>query len=305
MNFLVRRLISTFPVLFGVVTVTFLLLHFVPGDPVEIMLGEQASPVDKDALRKDLGLDRPLLEQYAGFWKNLFHLDLGRSLQSKRPVGAEILSRFPATAELTLTAMFFAAMVGLPLGVLAAVNRRRWQDKLILGWGWLAMSTPGFWLGPMLILIFAIYLDIFPVSERESAISVILPAITLASGLSSILMQTTRASMIEVLHEDFLRTARAKGASPFRIYFRHALRNALMPVITVMGLQFGALLTGTVIIETIFDWPGVGTLLFEGIQQRNYPLVQGCVLFIAFIYVVVNFITDVAYAIADPRVKFT
>ncbi len=305
MSFLVRRLISTFPVLIGVVTLTFFLLHFVPGDPIEIMLGEQASSVDKDALRKDLGLDRPLTEQYISFWKNLVRLDLGRSLQSKRPVGEEILSRFPATAELTLTAMFFAAIIGLPLGVCAAVNRKRWQDKLILSWGWLAMSTPGFWLGPMLILFFAIYLDIFPVSERESAISVILPAITLASGLSSILMQTTRASMIEVLHEDYLRTARAKGASRFRIYFRHALRNALMPVITIMGLQFGALLTGTVIIETIFDWPGIGTLLFEGIQQRNYPLVQGCVLFIAFIYVAVNFVTDIAYALADPRVKFT
>lgn len=303
MTYILRRLITTLPVLFGVVTITFFLLHFVPGDPVEIMLGEQASSVDKEALRKDLGLDRPLSEQYFSFWKNLAKFDLGRSLQSKRPITEELAERFPATAQLSFAAMLIAISVGIPFGVLAAVKKGKWLDRAILTWGWAAMSTPSFWLGPMLVLVFAIYFDLLPVSENESALSLILPALTLASGLSSILMQTTRASMLEVLNEDYLRTAKAKGASPAAIYFKHALRNALMPIITVVGLQFGALLTGTVIIETIFDWPGIGTLLFQGIQNRNYPLVQGCVLFIACIYVFVNFLTDIAYALVNPKVR--
>lgn len=303
MTYLLRRLITTLPVLIGVVTITFLLLHFVPGDPVEIMLGEQASSLDKEALRKDLGLDRPLLDQYLGFWKDVARFDLGRSLQSKRPITEEIAERFPATALLSFAAMLIAVSIGVPFGVIAAVKKGKWIDRLILTWGWAAMSTPSFWLGPMLVLVFAIYFDLFPVSENESPLSLVLPAITLASGLSSILMQTTRASMLEVLNEDYLRTARAKGASSARIYFKHALRNALMPIITVVGLQFGALLTGTVIIETIFDWPGIGTLLFQGIQNRNYPLVQGCVLFIACIYVTVSFLTDLAYAFANPKVR--
>lgn len=305
MTYLLRRLLTTLPVLAGVITITFLLIHFVPGDPIDIMLGDQASALDKQALRQELGLDRPMLAQYGSFWAGLVTLDLGRSMQSKRPVTEEIAERFPATVELTIAAMMLAALIGVPLGVIAAVRRRTWIDRLILFWGWIAMSTPGFFLGPMLILVFAIELDLLPVSERGGWDNLILPAVTLAWSLSSVLMQTTRASMIEVSREDYLNTARAKGASPFRVWFKHALGNALMPIITVLGLQFGALLTGTVIIETIYDWPGIGTLLFQGIQQRNYPVVQGCVLFIACVYVLVNVLTDFAYAVANPKVRLS
>lgn len=305
MIYLARRLLAAMPVLFGVITITFLLIHFVPGDPVDIMLGDQASSLDRHALRAELGLDQPLLAQYGRFWRGLVQFDLGRSTQSKRPVAEEITERFPATVELSAAAMLLAILIGLPLGVAASVNRRTWVDRAILFWGWLAMSTPGFFLGPMLILVFAIQLDLLPVSEREGFEHLILPAFTLAWSLSSVLMQTTRASMIEVSREDYLNTARAKGASPLRVWFKHALGNAMMPIITVLGLQFGALLTGTVIIETIYDWPGIGTLLFQGIQQRNYPLVQGCVLFIACIYVLVNVMTDVAYAFANPKVRLS
>ncbi len=302
MTYLARRLLTALPVLFGVVTITFLLIHFVPGDPVDIMLGDQASALDRQALRAELGLDRPLPAQYARFWSGLLVFDLGRSMQSKRPIVEEIAERFPATAELTFAAMLLAVAIGLPLGVLAAVRRRTWLDRAVLLWGWLAMSTPGFFLGPMLILVFAIQLDLLPVSDREGPEHLVLPAVTLAWSLSSVLMQTTRAAMIEVASEDYLNTARAKGAGPARVWFKHALGNALMPILTVLGLQFGALLTGTVIIETIYDWPGLGTLLFQGIQQRDYPLVQGCVLFIACVYVLVNALTDLAYAAANPKV---
>ena len=305
MNYILKRLTWTLPVFFGVITLTFLLIHLVPGDPVDIMLGDQAAAMDKQVLRRELGLDRPLVEQYSSFWKGLVRLDLGRSLQSRNPVFQEIMSRLPATIELTLVAMMMAIFLGIPFGVLAAVKKKTWTDRFIMGWGMMGMSMPGFFLGPILIYIFAIKLDLLPVSERGGFEHVILPAMTLANGLACVLMQTTRASMLEVISEDYIQVARAKGAKPYRIYFSHALANALMPIITVLGIQFGALLTGTVIIETIYDWPGLGTLLFQGIQNRNYPLVQGCVLLISFIYVLVNMLTDIAYAAANPKVRIS
>ena len=305
LNYVLRRILLAIPVLLGVSALSFSLLHFVPGDPVDIMLGDQAAPADKDALRRELGLDRPFSTQLAGFYTDLAHFNLGRSLVSKRPVADEIAARVPATFELTFTAMLIALAVGIPIGVLAAVFRHRWFEKFALGYGLIGMSTPGFWLGPMLILLFAIKLDWLPVSERGGIEHAILPSLTLAFGLSAILAQVTRASMIEVVREDFINVARAKGASPLRLWFKHALANAMMPIITIIGLQFGALLTGTVIVETVFDWPGVGTLLFQGIQSRNYPLVQGCVLFIAFTYVAVNLLTDLAYAAANPKVRLS
>lgn len=303
LTYVLRRLLLALPVLFGVSLLSFSLLHFVPGDPVDVMLGDQATVADKAALRHDLGLDRPFSEQLAGFYTGLFRFDLGRSLVSKRPVIDDIAARIPATLELTLIAMMIALVVGIPLGVLAAVYRHGPVERFALAYGLIGMSTPGFWLGPMLILLFAIKLDWLPVSERGGIESVILPALTLGFGLSAILAQVTRASMIEVVKEDYINVARAKGSSPARLWFKHALANAMMPIITIIGLQFGALLTGTVIVETIFDWPGLGTLLFQAIQSRNYPLVQGCVLFIAFTYVAVNLITDLAYAAANPKVR--
>lgn len=305
LTYVLRRILMALPVLVGVSALSFSLLHFVPGDPVDIMLGDQASAADKTALRRELGLDQPFSVQIAGYFTGLVKLDLGQSLQSRRPVSEEIAERIPATIELTMVAMCIALMIGIPLGVLAAVYRNSIIERFALLFGLIGMSTPGFWLGPMLILLFAIKLDWFPVSERGGFEHVVLPALTLAMGLAAILTQVTRASMIEVVREDFVNVARAKGAGPVRLWFKHALANAMMPIITILGLQFGALLTGTVIVETIFDWPGVGTLLFQSIQQRNYPLVQGCVLFIAFTYVVVNLLTDLAYAVANPKVRLS
>lgn len=304
-TYVLRRVLLALPVLVGVSALSFSLLHFVPGDPVDIMLGDQASSADKVLLRKELGLDKPFSTQLAGYFTGLSKLDLGVSLQSRRPVAEEIAERIPATIELTLVAMLIALVVGIPLGVIAAVFRETILERAALLFGLIGMSTPGFWLGPMLILIFAIKLDWLPVSERGGIEHVVLPALTLSFGLAAILTQVTRASMIEVVREDFVNVARAKGAGPIRLWFKHALANAMMPIITIIGLQFGALLTGTVIVETIFDWPGVGTLLFQSIQQRNYPLVQGCVLFIAFTYVAVNLITDLAYAVANPKVRLS
>ncbi len=303
MSAIIRKLLSTIPVLLGVSTITFFLLDFVPGDPVDIMLGEQASSLDKAALRHELGLDLPASHRFANYVQGLANFDLGRSLQSKQSVREAISERLPATAELALSAMGLALIIGITLGVIAAVRHRTWLDQVISFWGLVAMSTPGFWLGPMLVLLISVQLDLLPVSERGGFDHLLLPAITLAWSLSSVLMQITRASMLETTQEDYIRVARAKGVAPFSLFFKHALANAIMPVITMAGLQFGALLTGTVVIETIFDWPGIGTLLFQAIQQRDYPMVQGCVLIMALIYVFVSLATDIAYQIANPRLR--
>lgn len=280
-----------------------MLIRFIPGDPVDIMLGDQAQAADKDLLRRQLGLDKPALEQLKESYAGLLRFDLGTSIQSRRPVTEEIAARIPATFELSFVAMLIAMSVGIPLGVLASTRRGGWVERATLVYGLIGMSTPGFWLGPMLILVFSIQLDWFPVSERSGLASAVLPAMTLAFGLSAILAQITRASMLEVNREDYIRVAAAKGATRLRVWFKHALANALMPIITIIGLQFGALLTGTVIVETIFDWPGIGSLLFRAIQSRNYPLVQGCVLLISVTYVIVNLLTDIAYTIANPKVR--
>lgn len=299
----VRRLIATLPVLFAATTLTFFLIHLVPGDPVDVMLGETASLADKQNLRAELGLDRPITEQYFDYLRKLARLDMGRTLFSKEPVTSAIAERVPATIELTFVAIFIALFIGIPLGVLAAVKRGHATDHAILLTALLGISIPSFWLAPMLIWIFSIKLNLLPVSERTGIDSVILPSISLGFALSSILIRMTRTSMLEVINEDYIRTARAKGAGNFAIYFKHGLRNALTPIVTIVGLQFGALLTGTVITETIFDWPGIGSLFFQSIQQRNYPLVQGCVLFISVTYVVVNLLTDLAYLLVNPKLR--
>ncbi len=305
MTYLIKRIIATIPVVFGVITLTFMLIHFVPGDPVDIMLGDTAAAIDKDALRRELGLDKPLLTQYKDYLFGVLQLDFGRSLHSKMPVIDEILERLPATAELTIAAMVWALFLGIPFGVLAAIKQYSAIDNSVLVFGLLGMSLPRFWLGPMLILVFSIHLDLLPVSERGGLEHLILPSVSLGMALGAILMRMTRASVLEVIKDDYVRTARAKGLPPYIVYFKHALRNALMPIITIIGLQFGTLLTGAVITETIFDWPGIGTLFLNSIQQRNYPLVQGCVLFISLTYVVVNFFTDLAYALVNPKVRLS
>lgn len=304
-SYFLQRLLMTIPIVFGVVTFTFLLIHLIPGDPVDMMLGDQASLVDRQALQKELGLDKPLLEQYMSFLGGLVRLNLGRSLLTHRPVMDEILERLPATVELTLATMFWTLLIGIPLGVLAAIRQYSFIDNSVLVVGLLGMSIPHFWLGPMLILLFSVHLDLLPVSERGGLEHLILPSLSLGLALSAIIMRMTRASLLEVIKSDYVRTAKAKGLSDFFVYFKHALRNALIPVVTIIGLQFGALVTGAVITETIFDWPGIGTLLYNSIQQRNYPLVQGCILFISLSYVVVNFLTDITYSIINPKIRFT
>ncbi|MCB0377158.1 MAG: ABC transporter permease [Bdellovibrionales bacterium] len=304
MNFFLKRLFSTIPVVVGVVTITFFLIHMIPGDPIDIMLGDNASPIDKELLRRELGLDQPIATQFSQFVIRLSHFDLGRSLQTHRPVLDEIKDRLPATLELTLATLFFSLIIGIPLGVFAALKKGTSVDNSLLVLGMVGLSMPAFWLGPILIWLFALHFDWFPVSERGTVGHVILPALTLSSGIIAILLRMTRTSMLDVIKEDYIRVARAKGVHFFKLYFFHALINAVFPLLTILGLVLGALLTGTVIIETIFDWPGIGTLIFEAIQQRDYPVVQGCVLVISLIYVSVNFLTDLSYKIFNPKVSF-
>lgn len=301
--YLARRLITAIPALFGILTITFFLLPLVPGDPVDLMLGEQASTADKSQLRQDLGLNKPLATRYVDFMAATFKGDLGQSFTTRKPVSHQLKERLPATLELATTAMLLALITGIPLGVLAATNKNKLTDHFVRTLSLTGTSLPSFWIGPFLVYIFALKLDWLPVSERGGLDHLVLPAITLALGLAAILAQVTRAAMLETLTEDFVTTARAKGASNTRIYFRHALANAAIPIISVAALQFGAVLTGTVIVETIFDWPGLGTLLFQAIQNRDYPTVQATVLVIALIYATVNLAADLLYARANPKVR--
>lgn len=303
LSFALRRFSLMVVTLFGVVTLSFLLLHFVPGDPVEIMLGERAPLEDKENLRRALGLDLPLGQQYTRYLGGVLTFDLGRSLTLRSSVAGEIAKHFPATLELALSALALAVAWGLPLGVWAAVRSGGLRDRATGFLALIGMSVPGVFLGPLLIYFFAVRLDWFPVSDRGGAAHIVLPALSLALPLGAVILRMTRASVMEVLGEDYIRTARSKGLGDGRIYFKHALRNAMIPIVTVMGLQLGALLTGTVVTETIFDWPGIGSLLFAAIQRRDYPLVQGCVLFVAIIYVTVNLATDFVYASVDPRIR--
>lgn len=302
---LLKRLLLTLPVAFGVLTLTFFMIHMIPGDPVDLILGDLANPLDKIEMRAKLGLDQSIAHQYFSFLSNVVQGEFGESLFSKKPVSELIFTRIGATFELAVTAMIFAMLLGIPLGVLAAVKRLTFFDRALVSLGLIGMSFPGFFLGPLLIYLFAIILGWLPVGERGGFTNLILPALSLALPLGAILLRMTRASMLDVLHEDYVRVAKAKGLGNYKVFYVHALRNALIPVITIVGLQFGSVLTGTVITETIFDWPGLGTLLFDAIQRRDYPLVQGCVLIISLIYVSVNFITDIAYIFAHPKMRMS
>ena len=303
--YLLKRLAGALGVVLGVALLTALLIHLVPGDPVELMLGESATAGDRAALRASLGLDRPLHQQLLGQLGRLARLDLGDSLYSRRPVSAVVAERLPATVELAVAALVVAAAVALPLGILAARHRGGLADSAAMGVALLGLSIPSFWLGPLLILLFSVVLGWTPVSGREGLASLVLPALTLGTGMAAVLARMLRSSLLETLSEDYVRTARAKGLSPAAVLRRHALRNAALPVVTVFGMQAGALFAGAVITETVFAWPGVGSLLVEAIQRRDFPVVQGCVLLISTTYVVVNAGTDLAYAWLDPRVRVT
>lgn len=300
---MISRLFSLVTVVFGVLLLTFLLIHLVPGDPVEVMLGESANMADRAALRADLGLDKPLIQQFGSYLAKLAHGDFGQSIHTKTPIIDLIKTRYPATVKLALLSLIIGLVVGVPLGIYAALKANRWQDFIVTIVSVRLSAMPAFWLGPMFMLIFAVWWGWLPVSGMESNISIVLPAMTLGFGLSAILTRMTRTSLLEVLNDDYIRTARAKGLSEKTVIFRHALRVALLPIITIVGLQMGSLLAGTVITETIFSWDGIGRLLVESIEKRDYPVTQACVLIVALSYVLVNLLTDILYQLADPRVR--
>ncbi|MDP3743246.1 MAG: ABC transporter permease [Methylotenera sp.] len=300
---LLRRFINFITVIFGVLLLTFLLIHLVPGDPVEVMLGESASTADRAALRADLGLNQPLIQQFGSYLSKLAHGDFGQSIHTKTPIIDLLKTRYPATVKLALLSLIIGLVVGVPLGIYAALKANHWQDFIVTIVSVRLSAMPAFWLGPMLMLIFAVWLGWLPVSGMESNTSIILPAVTLGFGLSAILTRMTRTSLLEVLNDDYIRTARAKGLSEKAVILHHALRAALLPIITIVGLQMGSLLAGTVITETIFSWDGIGRLLVESIEKRDYPVTQACVLVVALSYVVVNLCTDILYRLADPRVR--
>jgi peptide/nickel transport system permease protein len=300
-----KRLLGVVPVVFGVLLLTFLLVHLVPGDPVEVMLGESASSADRSHLRTELGLDKPIVVQFGQYLGNLAEGDFGQSIHSREPVSKMLADRLPATIRLALLALAIAIVIGLPLGIIAALKANRWPDSLATITSLTFSAMPHFWLGPLLMMVFALWLGWLPVSGMESSTSIILPALTLGFGLSAILTRMTRASLLEVLSEDFVRTARAKGLPESDVILKHALRAALLPVVTILGLQLGGLLAGTVITETVFGWDGVGRLLVESIEKRDYPVTQACVLVIALVYVLVNLLTDLAYSRLDPRVRYS
>jgi len=299
----VHRIATAALVLLGVSSITFFLLHLVPGDPVEVMLGESASIADRATLRTDLGLDEPLAVQWLTFHRKLVRLDLGVSLYSKKPIVDVLAERIPWTLLLALTSLATALAIALPLGIVAALNPNTLWDSVAATVSLLGVSIPNFLLGPLLIIVFSIGLGWFPVSGIESPSAIVLPALTLGASLAAILARMIRASLLEVLSEEFIVSARARGLSPVTVIARHAVPNAALPVLTIIGLQLGALLGGAVITETIFAWPGIGQLTIEAIQRRDYPLVQACVLVISAAYVLVNTLTDIVYARVDPRIS--
>lgn len=297
-------MLLTIPVLIGVATLVFSLIHLVPGDPVQAMLGESASPGDVAQMRTKLGLDRPLHEQYVSFARGVVRGDLGTSLRTNQPVTDIILERMPATVELAVSAMVVAILFAIPLGIIAAVGKGTTIDHAATTVALVGISMPTFWLGPLLAIIFSVWLGWFPVSGRGTLANLVLPALTLGAPLAAILARMTRASVLEELRELYVLAARARGVSDARAVLAHAFRNSLIPIVTVIGLQFGAVLTGAVITETIFAWPGVGRLLVQSISARDYPAVQGCILLIAVTYVSMNLLIDMLYGFLDPRIRY-
>ncbi len=304
-TYVARRALVGIPTLWGVATVVFIMARLLPGDPARVIAGLLASPEDVERIRQQLGLDKPLAEQYLTFLGSLLRLDLGKSAHTGAPVVEEIASRLPYTVELAVVALAIAITAGVLAGIVAAIRRNTPLDLLMSGLSVFGVSMPVYWLGLMMIILFAIDLHLFPAAGADEPTSIVMPALTLALFSIGLIARMTRSSMLEVLGQDYVRTARAKGA-PFRsVIFRHALRNALLPVITVIGLQFGALLGGAVVTETVFAWPGIGRLLVDSIFFRDYPVVQGLVLMFGTTFVVINLLVDLLYAYVDPRIHYT
>jgi len=301
--YILKRILLTLPALWLVLTIVFFLIHIVPGDPAEQILGEGAAPGQLAQLRHALGLDLPLLVQYGRYFAQLAHGDFGESIKFQAPVRRIIFERYPATLQLAFLALFVSALIAIPAGVIAANRRGQFWDRAIGLFTLFGLAFPNFALGPVLILLFSVVFGLLPVSGRGGPLYYVLPAATLGIALAAILTRMVRSSMLEELSSDYVRTAKAKGLSPGAVLVRHALRNALIPIITILGLQFGTLLAGTIVTETIFSWPGIGRLTVQAISSRDYPLLQGCILIISVSYVAVNLLTDMLYAVIDPRVR--
>ncbi|WP_433166842.1 nickel ABC transporter permease [Kribbella sp. CA-247076] len=301
--YVVRRLFFSLFVLWGAVTIIFVVLRLVPGDPAYIMLGPDADQAQVDALRAQLGLDQSLIQQYATYLANVVHLDFGESFRLNADSMSLVLQRVPATIQLASTALVLSLVIGLPLGVIAALRANSWVDRSISVFSLMGQSTPSFWLGIVLILVFARGLQVLPSAGSGTWSHLVLPTVTLALPFLAILVRLTRSGLLEVVHEGYVQTARAKGLGESVVILVHALRNALIPIVTVVGLQFGALLGGTVIVETVFAWPGVGRLLIDSIGRRDYGVVQASILLVATIFVVINLLVDLLYGFLDPRVR--
>ena len=303
-QYIIRRLLQMIPITLGILTLIFSLIHLIPGDPAMQIAGEGARPQDVANVRKALGLDQPLWKQYVTYIGNLAQGDLGRSFRTNESVSKEIAARYPATMQLAFGSMLVALLVAFPLGIVSAIYRNSWIDNVARFFALIGVSMPSFWFGPLLIIAFAINHPWFPVSGREEGLkSLVLPSVTMGLALSAILTRMIRVSLAEELNQLYVTTAIAKGVTRGKAIFRHALKNALIPVITILALQFGSLLTGAIITEQIFSWPGLGRLLIQSITTRDYPQVQASILVIALTYIMVNFISDLLYGVVDPRIK--
>lgn len=303
-QYILRRFLQMIPITFGILTLVFSLIHMIPGDPAVQIAGEGARAEDVVAVRKALGLDQPLWTQYVHYVTHVLRGDLGTSFQTNTSVSEQIRQRYPATIELAMGSMFVALLVAFPLGVISAIYRNSWIDNVARFFALIGVSMPSFWFGPLLIIFFAINHHWLPVSGRDEGLkSLVLPSLTMGLALSAILTRMIRVSLADELTQLYVTTAVAKGASRAKAIFRHALKNALIPVITVLALQFGSLLTGAIITEQIFSWPGLGRLLLTSISTRDYPQVQASILVIALTYILVNFASDLLYGVVDPRIK--
>jgi len=303
LRYLSQRVLYTVPVVWLVVSLVFLLIHFVPGDPIQQMLGEGAPAADIEAARHAYGLDLPIRVQYLNYWRGVLHGDLGPSIRYNQGVSSLIAQRYPYTLQLTAASLLVAIVLSIPAGVRSARRRNRWDDRVLGVVSLFGLSFPNFALGPVMILFFAIKLGWLPVSGSGTLAHLVLPAITMGSALAAILTRMVRTSMLEELGQDYVRTARAKGLPERTVIYGHALRNAMIPIVTVLGLQFGAMLAGAIVTETIFSWPGIGRLTIQAISNRDYYLVEGSILAIGLTYVAVNFLTDLVYSVVNPRIR--
>ena len=304
LNYLIKRLISTIPVLIGISLLLFFMLRMLPGDPAQVLAGQMATPEEIENIRHQLGLDRPIYEQYAVFLSRLVRLDLGRSARTQNPVIDEVWARLPNTLTLSVVAIALACLFGIPAGIISAVRPYSWVDYLVTLSALFGISMPAFWLGLMLVVVFSVVLKWLPAGGTGSWQHVILPSITLAALMIAFIARMTRSTLLETLSLDFTTTARSKGLPEKVVIIKHALRNALIPIITVVGLQFGFLLGGAVLTETVFAWPGLGRLIVDSILARDYPMIQGAILIFGLLYVFVNLIIDLIYAFVDPRIRY-